>query len=84
MTTHKSTPIDSKLGMGKISTWAVSWEPPITLFDVEKIKAKATKLEKLRLKLRPKQYSLDGDYMIAYKEMDNKLFVLTRKIRKAK
>lgn len=70
--------------MGKITrTWTAVYtdQPVFTKEQVENITKKATRREKLRLLLRENRYSIDGDSIVRYKEMDDKLFVMKRGTR---
>lgn len=56
--------------------------PFITRAEVEAITAKASRLDRLKLKFRRTRYSLDNGTMIRYKLMGNTVYVLPEKTLK--
>lgn len=65
----------------KTSTWTVRLDPVITKKMVEQTTRKATIWQKVRLLIRPSQYSFDGKSIIRYKEMDGICYVMKRGTR---
>jgi len=53
-------------------------KPIITKEMVEKITEKASLLTKARLFRLPSKYSIDGDCIIRYKEMDGVIYIMKR------
>lgn len=66
------------MSKAKLSTWTVNWQPFITKKEVDRITKKATLKQKIRLFFRPSHYSIDGKYIIRYKQMDGIAFVIKR------
>lgn len=67
--------------MSKVSTWTITYQPPVAFKDVAKIKTHASRWRKFLLLFKPTQYSYDGDHTIPYKDMGKRRYVLMKKIR---
>lgn len=70
---------DAKLGEDYTTTvWYSHYRPKVTLDECKKITEQASKFTMLRLLFRRSSYSIDGDVVIRYKELNGVVYVIKR------